>query len=81
MNAEAINKPENPAVEMYAREQKEGGLDRRELLARATSLGVASSVAYGLIGMAVPTKAASHIQRGGILRMQMEVRANCHGPN
>ncbi|MEL7114205.1 MAG: ABC transporter substrate-binding protein [Pseudomonadota bacterium] len=64
----------HPAATMYAKEHKAGLLDRREFLARATALGVASTTAYGLIG-AAPVKAAAHAQQGGTIRMQMEVRA------
>lgn len=64
----------HPAAAMYAAEHKAGHLDRREFLARATALGVASTTAYGLIG-ATPAKAAAHAQMGGTIRMQMEVRA------
>ena len=64
----------HPAAEMYAREFKQGLLDRREFLARTTMLGVSATAAYALGGLTAPAKAASHVQRGGTLRMQMEVR-------
>ncbi|MEL7299825.1 MAG: ABC transporter substrate-binding protein [Pseudomonadota bacterium] len=64
----------HPAAVMYAEEHKAGKMDRREFLARTTALGVATSVAYGMIG-ATPAKAAAHAQQGGTIRMQMEVRA------
>lgn len=64
----------HPAALMYAREQTAGQLSRREFLTRATSLGLTSAAAYGLLGMSAPAKAAGHIQQGGTLRMQMEVR-------
>ncbi|MEL6915011.1 MAG: ABC transporter substrate-binding protein [Pseudomonadota bacterium] len=64
----------HPAAVMYAEEHKAGLMDRREFLARTTSLGVATTVAYGMIG-ATPAKAAAHAQQGGTIRMQMEVRA------
>ncbi|MEM1301562.1 MAG: ABC transporter substrate-binding protein [Pseudomonadota bacterium] len=62
------------AAQMYADEFKAGKLDRREFLARATALGVASATAYSLIG-ATPAAAAGHAQQGGMLRMEMEIRA------
>ncbi|MEL6608359.1 MAG: ABC transporter substrate-binding protein [Pseudomonadota bacterium] len=64
----------HPAAVMFAEEHKAGLMDRREFLARATALGVATTAAYGLIG-ATPAQAAAHAQQGGTLRMQMEVRA------
>ncbi|MEL6551179.1 MAG: ABC transporter substrate-binding protein [Pseudomonadota bacterium] len=64
----------HPAAVMYAEEHKAGKMDRREFLARTTALGVATTVAYGMIG-ATPAKAAAHAQQGGTIRMQMEVRA------
>ena len=67
--------PLHPAVEMYAEECKSGQLDRREFLARATALGATAAAAYGMIGLPQPAMAAAHAQKGGTLRMQMEVRA------
>jgi peptide/nickel transport system substrate-binding protein len=63
------------AAKMHAEEVKQGKLDRREFLARSTALGVSAAAAYGLIGMSAPAQAAAHAQKGGTLRMQMEVRA------
>lgn len=63
------------AAKMHAREVIGGKLDRREFLARATGLGVTAAAAYGLIGLSAPAQAAGHEQKGGTLRMQMEVRA------
>ncbi|MBJ3762878.1 ABC transporter substrate-binding protein [Maribius pontilimi] len=64
----------HPAGRMYAREYKDGKLDRREFLARTTALGVSATAAYGLIGAAAPAQAAGHVRDGGTLRIQMEVR-------
>ncbi|MCP3971195.1 MAG: ABC transporter substrate-binding protein [Rhodobacteraceae bacterium] len=64
----------HPAAEMYAKEHKQGLMDRREFLVRATALGLSATAAYGLIGMNAPAQ-ASEAQQGGTLRMQMEVRA------
>ena len=63
------------AAQMHAEEVKNGKLSRREFLARSTALGVSAAAAYGLIGLATPVQAAAHAQKGGTLRMQMEVRA------
>jgi len=76
MTHSTINgKPMHPAVRMYAEECKAGKLSRREFLAQACSLGVASVAAYGLIGVAAPTEAKATPAMGGTLRMQQEVRA------
>ncbi|MBF9049194.1 diguanylate cyclase [Roseobacter sp. HKCCD9010] len=65
----------HPAAMAYAQEVADGTMDRREFLTRATALGVSASVAYGLIGSAKPARAAGHIQQGGTIRIQQEVRA------
>ncbi len=65
----------HPAVSMYAKEVRTGKLDRREFLTRATALGVTAPAAYGLLGLQSPAAAEQHVQTGGTLRMQMEVRA------
>ncbi|KAA9008723.1 ABC transporter substrate-binding protein [Histidinibacterium aquaticum] len=67
--------PVHPAAETYVRDYEAGKLDRREFLARTTALGVTAAGAYGMIGLAQPAQAAEHMQQGGTLRMQMEVRA------
>ncbi|MBF9032092.1 twin-arginine translocation signal domain-containing protein [Rhodobacterales bacterium HKCCE3408] len=50
-------------------------MSRREFLTRATALGVTAAGAYGLIGMPTPARADAHIQSGGTLRIQQDVRA------
>ena len=67
-------KPVHPGAMMYAQEYKDGHMDRREFLTRATALGVTAAGAYAMIG-AAPAQAGGHAQQGGTLRMQMEVRA------
>ena len=75
MTNETINgKPVHWAAEMYAEECRAGKLDRREFLARATALGVTSAAAYTMIGATQPVQAASHVQAGGTIRVQMSVR-------
>ncbi|WP_085878965.1 ABC transporter substrate-binding protein [Roseisalinus antarcticus] len=59
---------------MHVEEVAKGQLDRREFLVRATSLGVTATMAYGLIGMPTPAQAAAHIQPGGTIRIQQDVR-------
>ncbi|TDL83548.1 ABC transporter substrate-binding protein [Palleronia sediminis] len=65
----------HPAARMHAEEYRAGQIDRREFLTRATCLGVASTVAYGMIGLDAPALAQTATQDGGSLRIQMEVRA------
>lgn len=67
--------PIHPAALRYAKEQKAGKLSRREFLSRATALGVSATAAYGLLGLEAPARAAGHVQEGGTLRVQTEVRA------
>ncbi|MBL6638835.1 MAG: ABC transporter substrate-binding protein [Planktomarina sp.] len=65
----------HPAAKMYAQEVKDGKLDRREFLSRATALGLTSVAAYGLLGLDKPAQAGGHAKKGGTIRMQMDVRA------
>ena len=65
----------HPAVEMFKTEYENGEMSRREFMARATTLGVTATGAYGLLGVAQPAYAGGHMKSGGTLRMQMEVRA------
>ncbi len=65
----------HPAIRMHAEEVRRGELSRREFLTRATALGATSATAYGFIGLNQPAKAASHIQQGGTIRIQQDVRA------
>ena len=66
----------HPVAEMYAREHKEGKLDRREFLVRTTALGVSAAAAYSLIG-ATPAAAQERAvpAEGGTLRIQTRVYA------
>lgn len=65
----------HPAAQLFAQECQEGKLSRREFMTRATALGVAAPAAYGLLGLAAPQVSAQTPQMGGVLRMQMDVRA------
>ncbi|WP_102223154.1 ABC transporter substrate-binding protein [Acidimangrovimonas sediminis] len=66
----------HPAARMYAREFAQGVLSRREFLTRASALGVATTAAYGLIGMNAPAMAADETPvEGGTLRCQMQLKA------
>ncbi|WP_425046545.1 ABC transporter substrate-binding protein [Primorskyibacter sp. S87] len=76
MTEKTINgKPVHPAAEMYAREYREGHMDRREFLTRATTFGVSAAAAYGMIGASSPVQAATERAQGGTLRVQASVRA------
>ena len=50
MTQKMKNKSVHPVAEMYAREHKNGDMDRREFISRSTALGVTAAGAYGLIG-------------------------------
>ena len=65
----------HPAAKMYAQEVKAGELDRREFLSRATALGLTTVAAYGLLGLDTPAQAGGHAEKGGTIRMQMDVKA------
>lgn len=67
--------PLHPSVYGWAREARDGKMDRREFLARASTFGASAAVAYGLIGLSAPTPAKAAPQKGGTLRIQQEVRA------
>ncbi len=64
----------HPGARMFAREEREGRLSRREFLTRATALGVSATAAYGLINAVAPTMARAQAA-GGTLRMNMELKA------
>lgn len=65
--------PIHPAAQACAREVGRGTMGRREFLTRASALGVATPVAYGMLGLTAP-KAQEQPFRGGTLRMQMDLR-------
>ncbi|AGI67954.1 extracellular solute-binding protein [Octadecabacter antarcticus 307] len=62
------------AAKSYAVEVAAGTLSRREFLTRATSLGVTTAGAYGLLGLTQPANAAGHAQSGGTLRIESSVK-------
>ncbi|MFT5632125.1 MAG: peptide/nickel transport system substrate-binding protein [Gammaproteobacteria bacterium] len=63
------------AAQNYAAEVASGTLSRREFMTRATSLGVTTAVAYGLLGLTQTASAAGHAQTGGTLRIESTVKA------
>ncbi|WP_101069092.1 ABC transporter substrate-binding protein [Roseovarius salinarum] len=76
MTRDTINgRPLHDAVPMFARDCLDGRMDRREFLARATTLGASAAAAYGLLGLAPPAAHAATPAQGGTLRIQQDVRA------
>ncbi|MGB6120001.1 MAG: ABC transporter substrate-binding protein [Mesorhizobium sp.] len=60
-----------------AEKVKAGQCDRREFLALASVFGASTAMAYGMIGMAAPTKALAQETpaKGGVLKVAMSIRA------
>lgn len=68
-------KPMPKAIVDMAKEAKSGGVDRREFLALASVFGATTAVAYGMLGMAVPTPAkAATPKKGGVIKVGMFVK-------
>ncbi|RWB54734.1 ABC transporter substrate-binding protein [Mesorhizobium sp.] len=64
------------AIEAMADEVRAGRVDRREFLALASAFGASTAFAYGMIGLAAPTKAlADEPKKGGTLHVSMSVKA------
>ncbi|MEZ2333789.1 ABC transporter substrate-binding protein [Mesorhizobium sp. RCC_202] len=64
------------AIEAMAEEARAGRVDRREFLALASAFGASTAFAYGMIGLAAPTKAlADEPKKGGTLHVAMSVKA------
>jgi len=66
---------QHPFLSIFARNAKEGKIERREFLALASTFGATTAAAYSMIGLAAPTPAKAAVKQGGTVRMQMEVRA------
>jgi peptide/nickel transport system substrate-binding protein len=63
-------------VAEMAGEAQSGRMDRREFLAIASALGASTAVAYSMIGLALPTKAAAQEpKKGGVLKFAMAIKA------
>lgn len=75
MSISTINgKPPHPAAERLAAETRAGRLDRREFMTLASTLGLTSAAAFGLLGLAAPQAQAQPAGRpGGTLRIAMSV--------
>ncbi|WP_205859845.1 ABC transporter substrate-binding protein [Cochlodiniinecator piscidefendens] len=64
----------HPNIEALANDAKKGTLARREFLALASTLGASSAIAYGMLGLSVPSTAqADTPSKGGVLRVAMSV--------
>ncbi len=63
------------AVKALAAEAKAGKMDRREFLALASIFGASTAAAYGMIGLAAPSRAlAATPKKGGVLKVGMFVK-------
>ncbi|MEY8827783.1 ABC transporter substrate-binding protein [Sedimentitalea sp. XS_ASV28] len=75
MTQQTINgKPIHWAAEMHAKEYRDGKITRRDFLARASTFGVTTAAAYGMIGLPMPAQ-AQEAKQGGTLRVQMQIKA------
>ena len=65
-------------IEKMADDARAGKVDRREFLALASVFGASTAMAYGMIGLAAPTRALAQEEpkKGGILKVSMFVKAN-----
>src|SRR6202453_4299332 len=63
------------AIEALAADAKAGKMDRREFLAIASIFGASTAAAYGMIGLAAPSRALAETpKKGGVLRGGMFVK-------
>jgi peptide/nickel transport system substrate-binding protein len=63
------------AIEALAVDAKAGKMDRREFLALASIFGASTAAAYGMIGLAAPSRAlAAAPKKGGVLKVGMFVK-------
>ncbi|TPK60062.1 ABC transporter substrate-binding protein [Mesorhizobium sp. B2-4-19] len=62
-------------ITQMAADVRSGQMDRREFLAMASALGASTALAYGMAGLAMPTRAlAQEGTRGGTLRVAIAVK-------
>lgn len=61
-------------IKPWARDAKEGKMDRREFLALASAFGASTATSYGLLGLLAPTKAAAQGKKGGVLKVSMRIK-------
>jgi peptide/nickel transport system substrate-binding protein len=63
------------AIEALAADAKAGKMDRREFLALASIFGASTAAAYGMIGLAAPSRARAETpKKGGVLKVGMFVK-------
>jgi peptide/nickel transport system substrate-binding protein len=63
------------AIEALAVDAKAGKMDRREFLALASIFGASTAAAYGMIGLAAPSRALAETpKKGGVLKVGMFVK-------
>jgi peptide/nickel transport system substrate-binding protein len=54
---------------------KAGKMSRREFLAMASAFGASTAMAYGMLGLAAPSKAtAQEARKGGVLKVAMSIK-------
>jgi peptide/nickel transport system substrate-binding protein len=64
------------SVKRMAELARAGRVDRREFLAIASAFGASTAAAYGMLGLAAPTRAlAQEGKKGGVIRIAMAVKA------
>jgi peptide/nickel transport system substrate-binding protein len=62
-------------ISALAHEARAGKMDRREFLALASTFGASTAVAYGMLGLAAPTRAlAQEPKTGGVIRVAMSIK-------
>ncbi len=61
-------------IKPWARDAREGKMDRREFLALASAFGASTATSYGLLGLLAPTKAAAQGKKGGVLKVSMRIK-------
>jgi len=70
-----INNTNHPLAKIFLKDAQDGKISRREFMVRTTALGITTTAAYNMLGVAAPSTAQAAAKKGGTLRMQMEVRA------
>ncbi|TIU25481.1 MAG: diguanylate cyclase, partial [Mesorhizobium sp.] len=62
-------------IRQLAKAIKAGKMSRREFLALASAFGASTAMAYGMIGLAAPTKAAAQEpKKGGVIKVAMSIK-------
>jgi peptide/nickel transport system substrate-binding protein len=73
MKQDIKEKPVRPIVRKMAKEARKGGMTRREFISTASVFGASAAAAYGLLGLAAPSKAQAQGMKGGILRVASRI--------